>query len=59
MYSEKELIRIIEEDGIDCYNTSFDDQDIITIEWLQENRDENFNHDMENYECIIERFVPE
>lgn len=32
MYSEKELIRIVEENGIDCYNTSFDDEDIITID---------------------------
>ena len=32
MYSEKELIRIVEEDGMDCYNTSFDDEDLIIID---------------------------
>lgn len=30
-----------------------------TIEWLQENSDLNSNYAMENYEWMIERFVPE
>jgi hypothetical protein len=32
MYSEKELIKMFEEDGLECYNTSFDDENIIMID---------------------------
>ncbi len=32
MNSEKELIKMVEEDGLDCYSASFDDENIIMID---------------------------